>query len=121
MRQMIGRSVLAAFILGMMLLLAACPPHKSIADISRDPARYSNKEVSVAGTVTESWGALGTGMFQVDDGTGKLWVLSSSYGVPSRGSRIGVAGTIVPTVTFGGRNFATVMRETQRRKYNGSY
>lgn len=109
--------VLAGLAVALMLCLAACPQHKSIADIERDPARYASKEISVAGTVSESWGALGTGMFQIDDGTGKLWILSSGYGVPSKGTKVGVAGTIQPTLSIGGRSFATVMRETQRRKY----
>jgi hypothetical protein len=116
MRQVTYRLLLAVAVVAVMLSQVGCPQHKSIADITRDPAHYRNKEVAVTGTVTESWGALGTGMFQVDDGTGKLWVLSSNYGVPAKGARVGVAGTIVPTITFGGRSFATVMRETERRK-----
>lgn len=115
-RKAVRKVVLALLVLGVMLFLVACPPHKSIADIQRDPMRYSSKEVGVAGTVTESFGALGTGIFQIDDGTGKLWVLSSSYGVPAKGTRVAVAGTISPTVSFGGRSFATVMRETRRRR-----
>ncbi len=110
------KSVLAAAVLAMLLCLAACPALKSIAEINRDPARFMNKEVSVHGTVTESFGALGTGVYRVDDGTGQLWVFSNGYGVPSKGAEIGVAGTIVPTVTFAGHSYATVMRETRRRK-----
>lgn len=111
----LGRAALAVAVISVMLCAVACPPGKSIAEIQRDPARYANREVAVHGRVVSSYGALGTGMFEIDDGTGRLWVLSSSYGVPSTGSRIGVAGTIVPTLTFGGRSFMTVMRETQRR------
>ena len=106
----------AGLVVAMLLLLTACPPHKSVAEINRDPARWSNRDVAVAGTVVQSFGALGSGMYEVDDGTGRIWVFSENYGVPSRGTRIGVAGKIIPTFTFGGRSFATVMRETQRRK-----
>ncbi len=112
----IVRIFLAAGMIALVLCLAACPPHKSISDVLRDPARYSTKEIAVAGTVTASWGALGTGMYEVDDGTGRIWVLSNGYGVPSKGTRIGVAGTVQPTLSIGGRSFATVLRETRRRK-----
>lgn len=108
--------LLSVLAIGVMLAIAACPQQKSIADIQRDPGRYANDEVAIKGTVTESWGALGTGMYQVDDGSGKMWVLSSGYGVPSKGAKVGVAGTIQPTLSLGGRNFATVMRETKRRR-----
>jgi hypothetical protein len=112
-----GSSVIfVTVILVMTLLLTACPQGHTVEQILRDPARYQNKEVAVRGTVISSWGALGTGMYQLDDGTGKIWVMSDKFGVPGKGTRVGVAGTIVPTVNLGGRNFATVLRETQRRK-----
>ena len=99
------------------LFLAACPPQKSIAELQRDPQRYSNKEVIVRGTVVESIGAMGAGMFEIDDGTGRLWVYTERYGVPAKGLRVGVVGIVTPTFSFAGRSFATVMRETQGRKY----
>ncbi|HVP65112.1 MAG TPA: hypothetical protein VMT82_09460 [candidate division Zixibacteria bacterium] len=114
------RVLLAGAILATLLFAVACPVGKSISEINRDPMRYSNREVAIRGTVVNSWGALGTGMFEVDDGTGKMWVVSSSYGVPSKGMRVGVAGTIMPTFSLGGRSFMSVMRETHRRHDSGS-
>ncbi len=103
--------------LALPLTLAACPAQKSIAEIQHDPARYANQELLVRGTVVQSIGVLGTGMFELDDGTGRIWIYSEHYGVPSKGVRVGVTGTIVPVFAFGGRNFVTVMRETERRQY----
>ena len=103
--------VLAISILG--VALAACDRMK-ISDINADPGRFTNKEVTVAGRVTQSIGALGTGVYQIDDGTGTLWVFSEGRGVPSNGAKVGVKGHIMPTVTFLGRNYATVLRETNR-------
>ena len=97
------------------VLLTGCPPHKSIADIQRDPGKFANKEVSIAGNVVSAFGALGTGMFQVDDGTGRMWVISENYGVPSKGSKVAVVGRIMDTFSFGGKSYSTVLRETQRR------
>ena len=96
------------------ILLAACEQTK-ISQINADPGRYMNKEVAVVGHVTQSIGALGKGLYQVDDGTGRLWVVANVRGVPSKGARVGVKGHVKPTVTFLGINYATVMEETDRR------
>ncbi len=109
---------MAGTLVAMTLVLAACPPQKSIAELQLDPMRYHNKEVIVHGTVVQSIGALGAGMFQLDDGTGRMWVYSERFGVPAKGIRVAVAGIVTPTITFAGRSFATVMRETQRRSYD---
>lgn len=97
------------------LFLVACPTRTSIERINRDPGRYVGKEVAIAGHVTTSFGALGSGVFEVDDGSGRMWVFSQSYGVPSNGARVGVRGRIEQGFSFAGRNFATIMRETERR------
>jgi hypothetical protein len=76
-----------------------------------------NKEVTVAGTVTHSFGLLGNGVYEVNDGTGSIWVLSQGYGVPSDGTKVGVTGTVVPTLEFGGKNYATGIRETRHRSH----
>jgi hypothetical protein len=95
-------------------LLVACEQAR-ISQINADPGRYMNKEVAVVGQVTQSIGALGKGIYQVDDGTGRLWVLANVRGVPSKGARVGVKGYVKPTITFLGINYATVMEETERR------
>ena len=94
--------------------MAACERQK-IGDITADPGRFQNKQVNVAGRVTQSIGALGKGVYQIDDGTGKLWVFSETRGVPSKGAYVGVKGRVTPTVTFLGTNYATVMMESDRR------
>jgi hypothetical protein len=104
-------------ILGMGLALVACEAQK-IGDITADPGRFQNKEVTVAGRVTQSFGALGRGIYQIEDGTGSLWVLSENRAVPSKGAMVGVKGRITPTVTFMGQSYATVMRESDRRAQN---
>ncbi len=98
------------------LLLAGCPPSTKISEIERDPGKYANKDVTIAGRVTTSYGALGSGMFQVDDGTGTMWVYSQSYGVPGNGSKVAVTGHISQGFSFGGRSFAIILRETRPRK-----
>ena len=97
------------------IFLTACPPHVSIERINRDPGRYAGKEVTIGGRVTNSFGALGSGVFEIEDNTGRMWVYSQRYGVPSTGTKIAVTGTVSQGFSFGGRSFATVLRETERR------
>ena len=109
--------VLLAAIIGVVLLLAGCPQRTSISNISHDPGAYMNKEVTVAGTVNRSYGVLGNGVYELTDGTGSIWVLSEGYGVPSDGAQVGVTGTVIPTLEFGGKSYATGIRETRRRAH----
>jgi hypothetical protein len=113
--KLLGRLSLTLLVVAGSLILAACPTRTSIERINRDPGRYVGKEVAIAGHVTTSFGALGSGVFEVDDGTGRMWVFSERYGVPSNGARVGVRGRIEQGFSFGGRSFATIMRETERR------
>ena len=106
--------VVAAITL-VMVMLAGCPTQTTVSKIQQDPGRFYNKEVALSGTVTESYGALGTGVYQLDDGTGKIWILSENYGVPGKGAHVGVTGTVVDTISFAGKSFATALRQTRRR------
>jgi hypothetical protein len=94
-------------------LLAACPARKSIESINRDPARFQDHEVTVAGQVVNSFDVMGVGAFEIDDGTGRLWVYSNKFGVPGNQSKVAVTGTIQQGFSLGGRNFATILRETR--------
>jgi hypothetical protein len=109
-RRILPLAILASAI----VFLAACNDVK-IADINNDPGRYAGKEVSISGQVTTSFGLLGEGAYQMDDGTGRIWVLSQGYGVPGQGTRCTVKGQVVSGVTFGGRSFANALRETSKR------
>jgi hypothetical protein len=97
------------------LVLAGCPPSTSISKITRDPGRYTGKEVTIAGRVTDSYGALGRGMYQVNDGTGTMWVYSDGFGVPSNGLKVAVTGRVQQGFSFGARSFATILSETKAR------
>ena len=111
-----GKKLLAlTLVTVMMLAFAGCPTGTTIGKIQNDPSRFYGKEVGIKGRVTSSFGALGNGFYEVDDGTGKLWVLSEGYGVPGKGAEVKVVGRIVDSVNWGGRNFGTAMRQTERR------
>jgi hypothetical protein len=44
-----------------------------------------------------------------------MWVLSEGFGVPSKGAKVSVTGSIVQGASFAGVNYSTVLRETQKR------
>jgi hypothetical protein len=73
---------------------------RSINQIMADPQRYANKEVGIKGEVTESYSVVGRGAYRIDDGTGRLWVVSEK-GVPRKGARIVAKGTIKDAYNFG--------------------
>src|SRR6185503_17704027 len=96
------------------VLLTACPSQTNISKINADPDRYRGKEVGIAGRVTDSYGFAGAGAYEIDDGTGRIWV-ATKHGVPSRGSQVGAKGYVHNGFSFNGRSFGTVMEETDRR------
>ena len=98
------------------LMLLGCPERATIEHINRSPGRFAGKEVTIAGRVSNSYGALGTGVYELQDETGRMWVFSERYGVPGRDARIAVTGRIQQGFTFGGKNFAVVLRETKRMR-----
>src|SRR5438093_13770612 len=105
---MTGKIVYLTAILIVALSLVACE-RKKISEINADPGRYMNKEVAVAGHVTQAIGALGKGTYQLDDGTGRLWRLTSNRGLPRQGRRHGVKGHVKPTITFLGVKYGPVV------------
>jgi len=109
------RTVVVLLLVFGVLLLAGCPPRVSIASLNQDPGRYAGKEVTIAGRVVDSFGALGRGVFAVDDGSGAMWVVAGQYGIPGAGAKLAVTGRVEQGFTLGGRNFATILRETERR------
>jgi hypothetical protein len=109
------KSIYIAAIAAAAILLAACPPRESIARINRDPGRFSGREITLAGHVVNSFGAMGNGVFEVDDGTGRMWVFTDRFGIPGRDAKVAVTGRIEQGFSFHGHNYAIVLRETQRR------
>ena len=96
------------------ILFTACPSQTNIAKINANPDRYRGKEVGIVGRVTNSYGALGTGAYEIDDGTGRIWV-ATRRGVPSGGAQVGAKGYVHNGFSFGGHSYGTVLEETDRR------
>jgi membrane protein implicated in regulation of membrane protease activity len=88
----LGRTAVTFILISIVVFLAACE-RKTINQILAEPSRYTNREVGIEGNVVDSYSVLGRGVYRVDDGTGKLWIVSDK-GVPRKGSRVGVKGKI---------------------------
>ena len=112
-----SRIFLALAVVAGMLLIAGCPTRASIADINQDPGRFANKDISIHGTVSEAFSALGNGVYQVDDGTGRMWVFSQNYGTPGNGVRVAVTGRVEQGLQVVGRHFGVVLRQTEAAHY----
>ena len=91
--------ILAGVVLVAFVFSTGCAV-RSINQIMADPQRYANKEVGIKGEVTESYSVVGHGAYRVDDGTGRLWVVSDK-GVPRKGAKIVARGTIKDAYNFG--------------------
>jgi hypothetical protein len=97
------------------LVLVACTAHPSIAEINRDPGKYSDKDIKVSGHVSNGFAAFGTGVYQIDDGTGTMWVYSQN-GVPINGTQVSVVGRVQQGFSIGGRSYATILHDTEQRR-----
>ena len=94
------RASTTAVALGLALGLAGCATTHSINHLMAEPSHYNNRDVSVKGTVVKSTSVLGHGAYQIDDGTGSLWVVSTK-GVPRKGAHVQVTGKVRDVVDLG--------------------
>ncbi len=96
------------------LVLVACDGVTKIADVKNDPSKFRNKTVRVAGTVTNSVGVLSTGGYEIEDETGRIFVISNQ-GVPSRGAKVVVEGSVFSGAMVLGQSVGVAIRETKHR------
>jgi hypothetical protein len=86
------RSAALVVVMAGALLSGACAA-RSINQVLADPGRYRDHEVKLSGSVVDSYSFVGNGAYQIEDKTGKLWVVSNR-GVPRKGAQVSVKGTV---------------------------
>jgi hypothetical protein len=86
------RSIALAMLVLAAVTSAACGA-RTINKVLADPGRYRNQSVKLTGSVVDSYSLVGRGAYELDDKTGKMWVVSDN-GVPRKGSRVTVKGTV---------------------------
>ena len=106
-----ARRVRASLLFGIMLVgLNGCSRTIRIRDLLDRPQEYNGKTVQVEGTVTQSAGVLGTGAFEIDDGTGKIFVIARGQGVPGQGAKTKAEGRFESVFSLLGRTIAAIVQ-----------
>ena len=93
MRLMLRLRSTTLTLLALLTLASGACATRSVNQILADPSRYRDREVRVSGSVVESYSFASRGAYKIGDGTGQLWVVSDR-GVPRKGARVTVKGTI---------------------------
>ena len=99
-------------------LLAGCAARQvRIAELKDQPTKYHDKSVRVTGRVTNSFGIplVPFQVYNVDDGTGEIAVVSRSGRAPATGTRIEVKGKVSEVAVIGGRSIGLHIEEDERR------
>jgi len=81
-------------------MLATGCSHMTVNRLLAEPNRYANRDVTLHGDVIKSASVLGRGAYQLDDGTGTIWIVSTK-GVPRQGARVKVKGRVRDVVDLG--------------------
>src|SRR3990170_3684822 len=112
MKRLLATALLSAFV------LTGCAARGvRVAELRDQPTKYATKTVSVTGVVTSSWGVplVPFQLYNVDDGTGQITVLSRTGRTPAKGTRVQVKGKISEFAVFGGRSVGLHLQEEDRK------
>ena len=85
-----------------------------IRQLVNNPARYSGRTVRIDGEVTRSTGLVVAGVYEIDDGTGKINILSNRP-IPRKGAKVAVKGRLQSGINVLGRSIGTVVQEDSVR------
>ena len=107
----------AVALLSVVMISACAARGVRIVDLKDQPARYQNKSVSVSGTVTQSWGIplVPFQLYNVDDGSGEITIVSNSTRTPTRGARVRVKGRVNEVAVLGGRSIGLHLEEQNHK------
>ncbi|MBI2188605.1 MAG: hypothetical protein HYU37_16015 [Acidobacteria bacterium] len=111
------RTAIAAGLVSAVLIAGCAARGVRVAELKDQPTKYATKTVSVTGVVTSSWGVplLPFQVYNIDDGSGEITVVSQSGRVPARGTRVQVKGRVNEFAVFGGRSIGLHLREEDRK------
>jgi hypothetical protein len=111
------KQTLAVIVLTALVAAGCAARGVRVAELKDQPARYADKSVSITGVVTSSWGIplMPFQLYNIDDGSGEITVLSRTGGPLSKGTRVQVRGKINQFANFGGRSVGLHIQEEDRR------
>ena len=87
-----------------------------IHDLLANSGNYEGKPVQVVGEVKSAAGAFGYAVYQIEDDTGSITVVTERGGAPVTGATIGVKGTFHSAFSIGTDTVA-VIKESGRRTF----
>ena len=96
------------------LILTGCEGITKIAEVKADPSKYRDETVRVMGTVTNSVGVMSTGGYEIEDDTGRIFVLSNQ-GIPARGAEVVVEGTVFTGAMVLGQAVGVAIKENRHQ------
>ncbi|HDQ00680.1 MAG TPA: hypothetical protein ENN22_16065 [bacterium] len=101
-----------------LLILLSCAASTRISEIKQSPRRFHDKTVTISGKVGNviSLPILNVGIYEIDDGTGNLWVKPKDK-TPFEGERVTVTGRIKVGLTISGRSFGIILIESDQDQY----
>lgn len=113
-----GKMAVLAVVAAVTVACASVPGRPSVAQVRQQSGRFVDHSVTITGEVTSSWGVplVGFNVYQVNDGTGEITVVSTERRVPNKGARVEVRGRVEDVAVLGGRPLGLHLRE-QRVRY----
>jgi hypothetical protein len=104
-------------VLAVLLVTGCAARGVRVAELRDQPTKFADKDVRITGVVTSSWGIplAPFQLYNVDDGSGEITVLSRSGRTPARGTRVEVRGEIRELAVFGGRSVGLHLQEEERK------
>jgi len=107
--------IVGALIVISIMVSCGCIGGDKIGDITSNPSQYEGKTVKIKGTVIDTFSVplVSQGAYQVSDGTGSIWVVTTR-GVPAEGEKITIEGTVRPAFKIADQSFGLVIMESTR-------
>jgi hypothetical protein len=92
------------------VLVAACASllATKIGDIQKAPGRFDGRSVTIAGKVTGTHNLLVVKYYEVDDGTGKIAVVTDST-LPNEGDSVRVRGKVSQAFALGSAHLVVIL------------
>jgi ABC-type Fe3+-hydroxamate transport system substrate-binding protein len=85
----------------------------TISEVKTNPGKYADKDVTVEGVVTTSFGIplVPYKVYRISDGTNEMLVISDNDRLPGKDARVRVRGEVEEVALIGGRSFGLHIRE----------
>jgi len=107
----------ASLLLGLaVVVLAACSTMFAtrIGDILNTPGSYEGKDVTVEGKVTASHNLMVVKYYEVDDGSGKITVVTQNA-LPREGEKVSVKGRVNQAFAIGSARLVVIVEQPVQR------